>query len=84
MAWLALSPGELYGCALSDISNTGARIDVDNSERVPNEFALWLASNGSARRHCRVVWRTATQVGVRFQGRLVTGERAALSPYQPA
>lgn len=80
-AWLALAPGELHGCALSDISNTGARIDVENPDKLPNEFALWLASNGSARRNCRVVWRTPTQVGVRFEGRLASGERAALMPY---
>jgi len=82
-AWLALAPGELQDCALSDISDTGARIDIENSDKLPNEFALWLASNGSARRNCRVVWRTATQVGVRFEGRLANGERAALTRYTP-
>lgn len=79
-AWLALAPGELHGCALSDISNTGARIDVEEPDKLPNEFALWLASNGSAQRRCQVVWRTGTQVGVRFEGRLADGERAALTP----
>lgn len=66
-AWLALAPGELHGCALSDISSTGARIDVEDSNKLPSAFELWLAGNGSARRHCRVVWRKPTQVGVRFE-----------------
>ncbi|MCK9918939.1 PilZ domain-containing protein [Microbacteriaceae bacterium K1510] len=82
-AWLALAPSDLRECALSDISNTGARIDIENSDTLPNEFALWLASNGSAQRNCRVVWRTSTQIGVRFEGRLASGERAALAPYTP-
>lgn len=73
-AWLALAPGELHGCALSDVSNTGARIEVEDSNKLPDVFELWLAGNGSARRNCKVVWRKPTQVGVRFEGRLSGGE----------
>lgn len=76
-AWLALAPGELHGCALSDVSNTGARIDVEDSDKLPNAFELWLAGNGSARRQCRVVWRKPTQVGVRFEAREAADAKAA-------
>lgn len=79
-AWLALAPGELHGCALSDISNTGARIDVEDAGKLPNTFELWLAGNGSARRKCRVVWREPTQVGVRFEGRAAAGEQISPVP----
>ena len=66
-AWLALAPKELYGCALSDISDSGARIDVEDSSKVPDRFFLFLSSNGAARRVCRVVWRKPTQLGVKFE-----------------
>ena len=65
-AWVALAPGQLHGCVLADISDTGGRIDVDNSDTIPDSFMLWLASNGSARRNCRVVWRKPRQIGVTF------------------
>jgi PilZ domain len=79
-AWLALGPGDLQGCALSDISNNGARIDVDNAKKLPDEFMLFLSNNGSARRACHVVWRKPRQVGVKFQTRLARADRASLVP----
>lgn len=54
---------------LSDISETGARIDIDESVSVPDRFILWLSKKGAALRTCRVVWRTSSQLGVRFESR---------------
>ncbi|MDO8874563.1 MAG: PilZ domain-containing protein [Pseudolabrys sp.] len=68
------------GCVLSDISDTGARIDVDPTDELPERFTLLLSGNGSPRRRCRVVWRQPTQVGVNFDGRLPTAERTGLVP----
>lgn len=56
-AWVALKDNELHGCVLGDISDTGARIDIDESKEIPDEFTLWLSSTGTARRVCKVVWR---------------------------
>ena len=80
-AWMVRKPNDLHGCALSDISDTGARIDVEDADTVPDHFMLWLARNGSARRACSVVWRQPTQIGVQFKGRLVDGDRASLVPH---
>lgn len=80
-AWMALAADVNHGCLLSDISETGARIDVNDSATVPDHFDLWLSSNGSARRACEVVWRQPTQIGVRFERRLAHDERAALVPH---
>ena len=66
-AWLALGPNDLHGCVLSDISDSGARIDVEDSGKVPDRFFLFLSSNGAARRVCRVMWRKPTQLGVKFE-----------------
>jgi len=79
-AWLAPEPGALHGCVLSDISDTGARIDVEDSKALPERFVLLLSSNGSARRTCRVMWRKPQQVGVKFERKLPTNERATLVP----
>ncbi len=65
-AWVALGAGERHGCVVSDVSVTGARIDVQDSDELPDHFVLMLTSNGAARRFCRVMWRKPTQVGVQF------------------
>ena len=69
-AWLALGPGELHDCKLSDVSAAGARIKVEESVTLPDHFMLFLSNNGAARRACRVVWRDAQQIGVKFEPRL--------------
>jgi hypothetical protein len=80
-AWLVLDDNALHGCALSDISETGARIAVEDSETIPDRFILMLSGNGSAKRKCRVVWRTEKQIGVKFEMRLAAVDRASLVPH---
>ncbi len=79
-AWMALADNELHGCVLSDISDTGARIDIDESKEIPDEFTLWLSSSGAARRKCKVVWRKPRQLGVTFARRISNAEHATLVP----
>lgn len=79
-AVLILAGDEQRGCVLSDISDTGARIDVQTADELPERFTLLLSGNGSPRRKCRVVWRQPTQVGVNFDGRLPADERTGLVP----
>ena len=65
-AWLVFDTGQRCDCALSDISGRGARINIPDSEAIPDSFLLLLAANGSARRRCRVIWRKPRQLGVKF------------------
>jgi hypothetical protein len=65
---------------VSDVSDTGARIDVQDSKAIPDHFVLMLSSNGAARRFCRVVWRKPTQVGVKFERSLADAADASQSP----
>jgi hypothetical protein len=65
-AWIARKDQPLEGCVLSDVSDKGARLDVENPESVPDEFMLFLSSRGTPRRRCSVAWRTQTQIGVKF------------------
>lgn len=83
-AMLILAGDVQQPCALSDISDTGARIDVDDADELPDRFLLLLSGNGSPRRKCRIVWRKPTQVGVSFDGRLPPDERTGLVPAMDA
>jgi hypothetical protein len=69
-AWMSLDDEKLHGCVLSDISDTGARLDVEDSKILPDRFMLLLSGTGSARRSCRVIWRAPHQIGVAFERRL--------------
>jgi PilZ domain len=79
-AWIALEDKQLHGCVLSDVSDTGARIDIDETKTLADHFTLFLSSNGSARRKCKVVWRKPNQIGVTFEYRLNEAEHATLVP----
>jgi hypothetical protein len=63
-AWIALKAKKLHGCVVSDISDSGARLNVENAALLPDEFLLFLSSRGTASRKCRVVWRKTKQIGV--------------------
>src|ERR1019366_3930684 len=79
-AWVAVTAEQRLGCVVSDISGTGARIDVQDSTTIPDHFVLLLSSNGAARRFCRVVWRKPTQMGVKFERSLADAANATLAP----
>jgi hypothetical protein len=49
---------------LLDISRFGARISVDGSAKLPDEFVLQIST--SVARWCRVKWRDGEQIGVEF------------------
>jgi PilZ domain len=76
-AWVALADEHRHGCVVSDASDSGARIDVQDSDILPDSFVLLLTSNGTVKRYCRVMWRKPTQVGVKFAKTLAD---AALAP----
>lgn len=79
-AWLVLEGGQRHDCALSDISSLGARINVHDSEAVPDDFVLLLAENGAARRRCHVIWRKEREIGVKFETWLDERVRATQAP----
>jgi PilZ domain len=73
-AWVALTAEQRHGCVVSEVSDTGARLDVQDSTVLPDHFVLLLTNTGVARRYCRVMWRKATQVGVKFARSLAEAE----------
>ena len=83
-AWLAVTAEQRIGCVVSDVSETGARIDVQDSKVIPDHFVLMLSSSGAARRYCRVMWRKPTQIGVKFERSLADATKATLAPQADA
>lgn len=67
-AWIGTGEdAPLRGCVVSDISHTGAKLDVENPEDLPDAFQLLLSGRGGIYRRCQVVWRSNNQIGVHFE-----------------
>ena len=79
-AWVALGPNDLHGCKLFDVSEAGARIEVEDTTPIPDHFMLFLSNNGAARRPCQVVWRNSNQLGVKFEKHLVAATAPETAP----
>ena len=54
-------------CTLVDISDTGARLIVEDSKDVPERFTIVMSEQGVPRRQCRLIWRGESEVGVTFE-----------------
>ncbi len=54
-------------CTVQNITSGGARLKVANTYGMPETFELTF-EHGRTRRACRVVWRTADELGVAFEG----------------
>ncbi len=53
-------------CRVRNLSAIGACLEVTNQMGVPDQFVLVIASDHLSR-PSRVVWRTATRLGVAFE-----------------
>ena len=53
--------------SLVDCSQNGARLLVDDPARVPDHFTLVQKGPVAALWKCRVMWRSATHIGVKFE-----------------
>ena len=66
--------GMIYGangkavmpCSLRNVSETGAKLELNQEILLPRSFLLALTPDGNVRRLCEPVWQRATVAGVRF------------------
>lgn len=66
-AWLDIGAGRpLLTCTLIDISQSGAKLALDDAAQVPPTFGLRLTRDGSPTFSCRIVWRNAEALGIAF------------------
>ena len=54
-----------FSCAVRNISEFGAALDVPSSFGIPDEFQLVIETN-QVTRQCRVIWRKEKRLGVTF------------------
>jgi PilZ domain len=56
-----------HNCTVREISETGARLRLDDVMSIPNHFDL-LIELDALEYTCEAVWRRQGEIGVRFQG----------------
>jgi hypothetical protein len=67
IGWLSRVKGEqVRECMVWDESDTGMRLVVNTPNEIPDTFYVYTSLDSTSRRHCRVVWRSETQIGVEF------------------
>jgi hypothetical protein len=67
-AWLDVGEGgPLVACTLIDISPSGAKLEIESNDRIPETFWLRLTRYGHPRFSCRTVWRSSNAIGVTIE-----------------
>jgi len=64
-AKLVVGTSSVIDCVVRNLTNTGARIEVSNTARLPDKVALTF-DGGRSMRSCRVAWRALNETGVEF------------------
>ncbi len=66
VARILTDDNKTIACEIVDISDSGARLALEQESELPKTFMQLLTADGDARRHCRMVWCNETKVGVEF------------------
>ena len=61
-----LGAGGKIGCAIKNLSETGAALDVKTPLFIPDRFKL-VVETEHINRPCQIVWRKDTRIGVTFK-----------------
>jgi hypothetical protein len=65
--WITLDGGfAARPCVVQDMSTTGAKITMDDSNALPARLRLAFARDARTGRNCEVVWRRGKSAGVKF------------------
>jgi hypothetical protein len=65
--WITLDGGfAARPCVVQDMSASGAKITVDDSNVLPGRLRLALVRDARTGRNCEVVWRRGKSLGVKF------------------
>lgn len=66
-AWIVLDNSfALRPCKIVDMSDQGARLDLDAADRLPKFFSLTFSRSSRAGRRCEIRWKRGRTVGVKF------------------
>jgi PilZ domain len=65
--WITLDGGfAVRPCVVQDMSSTGAKITMDDTNVLPARLRLAFARDARTGRDCEVVWRRGKVLGVKF------------------
>ena len=65
--WITLDGGfAARPCVVQDLSASGAKITLDDSNVLPGRLRLTFARDARTGRNCQVVWRQGKSLGVKF------------------
>jgi hypothetical protein len=64
-------------CIVRNLSETGARLQVESASGIPPFFDL-LIMGEDRYRHCRLMWNAGGTLGITFGSRLTQRRRAAI------
>jgi hypothetical protein len=65
--WINVGDGQpLRKCMLVDLSDSGAKLEFEDNDEMPNTFSLLLSRFGQSHTACRVAWRRDNAIGVHF------------------
>jgi len=56
-------------CKVVDVSDSGAKLAIEEGAELPNDFILALSMHGNATRQCHVMWTNESEIGVVFERR---------------
>jgi hypothetical protein len=62
---IQIGAGGAIDCTVRNLSQFGAALDVQSPVGIPDEFIL-VIPNDRLRLPCRVAWRKAGRIGIRF------------------
>jgi hypothetical protein len=71
--WIDGGSGGAVRAALTDVSETGARVELPTS--LPSHVILRLSETGGVLRRCGVVWAADGRLGLRFDAPAVNPRR---------
>jgi hypothetical protein len=64
---IAVNRAGTIDCRVRNLSPIGACLEVASQSGIPDDFTLVVDSD-HLKQPCHVIWRTATRMGVAFQG----------------
>lgn len=56
----------LRDCVMVDVSEDGARLEIETVDETPDDFTILLAPRHGPFRRCHVIWRGDKELGVAF------------------
>lgn len=56
-------------CRVVDVSDSGAKLTIQEQSDLPKDFILALSTDGRATRQCHVMWVKDSEIGVVFERR---------------